>query len=141
MVTVDASVWVAADPMAGEAHAEAAAFLESVLRAGLAIHQPAITLVEVAAAIARRTGDPDLARRAAAIVLRTPRLVVHPLDMDAAGDAAELAADTRLRAADAIYASTARRAGTTLVTLDLELLARARDLVPAVTPSTWVAPS
>ena len=141
MITIDASVWVAADPMAGEAHLEAAAFRVAVAQAGVAIHQPAIALVELAASLARRTGDAEVARQATLAVLQTPRLVIHALDMEAAADAATLAAQTRLRAGDAIYVATARKAGTTLVTLDVELLERARDVVPVMTPAIWMARS
>ena len=139
MITIDASVWVAADPMAGEAHVEAAAFRLAIAKTGVAIHQPAISLVELAASLARRTGDAEVARQATLALLQTPRLVIHGLDMGAAADAARLAAQTRLRAGDAIYVATARRAGTTLVTLDLELLERAHGVVPVMTPAMWMA--
>lgn len=141
MLTIDASVWVAADPAAGESHRESAAFLAAVLRSGVAIHQPAICLVEIASALARRTRDGALAKRAAAELLRLSGVVVHPMDVAAAVSAATLAADTRLRAADGVYASVARQFGTTLVTLDRELVERAREIVPVMTPGMWLSAS
>ena len=141
MLTIDASVWVAADPAAGESHVESAMFLAAVLRADLVIHQPAICLIEVSSALARRTGDSGLATRATADLLRLPGVVMHPIDIAAAMAAADLTAATRLRAADGLYASVAREFGTTLVTLDRELVERAREIVRVMTPGEWLSAS
>jgi predicted nucleic acid-binding protein len=67
-----------------------------------------------------------------------PGLTVHPLDLEASAEAGALASKQRLRGADAIYAATALRHGTTLVTLDDELLARSRPVVDALTPTEWL---
>ncbi len=64
MLTIDASVLVAAGTRDDVANAESLRFLRTALGAGLAIHQPTLTLVEVAAAIARRTNDAAIAREA-----------------------------------------------------------------------------
>ena len=138
MITIDASVLVAAGAPDDSASAAAAAFIDAALTEGVAIHQPTLTLVEVGAAIARRTGDSGLAMEAGAALLSLPGLVLHPLDIDAAADGAALAARLRLRGADAIYAATAMRSGTTLITLDDELLQRTVPLVDAVTPTEWL---
>ena len=68
-----------------------------------------------------------------------PTLIVDPLDLDAAAEAAAIAGHVRLRAADAVYAATSLRHGTQLVTLDLELHERAAVVVEAFTPAEWVA--
>ncbi|MDQ3689404.1 MAG: PIN domain-containing protein [Chloroflexota bacterium] len=138
MVTIDASVWLAADAADEAARDVSRSFLRAVLAGGLAVHLPSISIVEVAAAVARRTGDADLAREAGQRVLEMPALVVHPLDIDAAAEAAALAGYVRLRAADAIYAATALRLGTQLVTLDLELRDRAAPVVGVFTPAEWL---
>jgi len=138
VITIDASVLVAAGAPDDSASAAAAAFIDAALTEGVAIHQPTLTLVEVGAAIARRTGDSGLAMEAGAALLSLPGLVLHPLDIDAAADGAALAARLRLRGADAIYAATAMRSGTTLITLDDELLQRTVPLVDAVTPTEWL---
>lgn len=67
-----------------------------------------------------------------------PALVVHPLDLDSAAEAAALAGYVRLRAADATYAATALRHGTQLVTLDSELRKRSGTVVDAFTPAEWL---
>ena len=138
MVTVDASVWVAIDADDEEAAGECRDFLASVLARRQEVHQPTLTVVEVCAAVARRTGDEALSREAGARLLRFPSLTVHPLDLEASGLAAALAAEARLRGADAVYAATARRHGTVLVTLDRELLERSSQQVTTATPAEWL---
>ena len=113
-------------------------FLRAALGAGLAVHQPTLTLVEVSASIARRTNDPALARDVGLRLLQMPRLVMHPLDIEAAAEAAAIAGRAQLRGADAIYAATALRHGTTLVTLDQELLTRTAGIVDSVGPAEWL---
>lgn len=139
MVTIDASVLVAAAIRDEPAHAASVQALRLAAELGLAIHQPAIAVVEVTAAAARRTGDGAFARRVGLAILALPGVVVHGLDREATLRAAALAGDLRLRAADAVYAATALAAGTTLMTLDTELTGRARSALRIVTPSEWVA--
>jgi predicted nucleic acid-binding protein len=139
MITIDASVLVAAafpDDPAGQ---DAAACIEAALTEGLVVHQPTLTLVEVSAAVARRTGDERLAMEAGAALLSIPGLVLHPLDLEASADASAIAARLHLRAADAVYAATAARHATVLVTLDDELFARSGSVVDVVTPAGWLA--
>ncbi len=76
---------------------------------------PALLLPEVSGAIARQTGRPELALRAVSLIqsLSNMRLVV--IDAELSGLAARLAANLRLRGADAVYISLARRMGIPLV--------------------------
>ncbi|MBA3235308.1 MAG: type II toxin-antitoxin system VapC family toxin [Chloroflexi bacterium] len=138
MVTIDASVFVSAGSSRDPASDESIAFLRAVLGASLAVHQPTLTLVEVTASMARRSGDIGLAREAGLRLLQMPRLQMHPLDVEAAAEASGLAGRARLRGPDAIYAATALRHGATLVTLDHELLSRVGTIVPTVTPAGWI---
>lgn len=138
MVTIDASVFISAGSVGDAASDESITFLRAVLGAGLTVHQPTLTLVEVTASLARRSGNISLAREAGLRLLQMPGLQMHPLDLEAAAEASGLAGRARLRGADAIYAATALRHGTTLVTLDHELLSRVGTLVPIVTPAEWI---
>ena len=72
-------------------------------------------------------------------MLAMPGLTLHALDADAALRAAALASDLRLRAADAVYAATALAAGCALMTLDIELVARAGSMISVLTPADWIA--
>jgi predicted nucleic acid-binding protein len=138
VVTIDASVLVAAGSPGDIANDESVTFLRAALGAGLAIHQPTLTLVEVAASIARRTSDPAIAREVGLRLLQMPGLVMHPLDIEAAAESAAIAGRAMLRGADAIYAATALRHGTTLVTLDQEVLTRTAGILDCVTPAGWL---
>jgi predicted nucleic acid-binding protein len=138
-VTIDASVWVAAGAGDEAAHTECRDFLRAVLSAGVEIHLPSLSLVEVTAAVARRTRDPVLAREAGLALLGAPGVVFHGLDLGSASSAAAIAGRTFLRGADAIYAATALAAGSTLVTLDEQLAARASGAVAVTTPARWRA--
>jgi predicted nucleic acid-binding protein len=138
MVTIDASVLVAATAADDPAQQAAAAFLRVVVTRTRPIHQPTLSLVEVAAAIARRTGDAALARESGLRLLRMPSLALHALDVEAAADAASIAGRVMLRGADAVYAATALRHGTVLVTLDEELRARTTSILTTETPATWL---
>lgn len=141
LITIDASVLVAAGAVEDAAHDPAAEFLVAALRSGVSIHQPTLTFVEVGAAVARRTADPQIAAASVAELLRLPGLVMHSLDLAAAAEAAALAGQTGLRGADAVYAATAMRTGSMLVTLDRELLERVGPAVTSMTPADWIRAS
>jgi predicted nucleic acid-binding protein len=138
VITIDASILVAAAEPDDPAALDASEFLKAALRSGADIHEPTLCLVEVATAIARRTRDVDLASEAGSAILALPGLVLHPLDLEASADAAAIAARLGLRGADAIYAATALRHAATLVTLDVELLERSSSVIDAVTPEAWL---
>ncbi len=139
MLTLDASVLVAAALRDEAAHAVSAETLRLITAAGLEVHLPAIALVEVTAAAARRTGDGAFARRVGQAALAMPGLTLHGLDADAALRAATMASNLHLRAADAVYVATALAAGCVLITLDVEVVDRAASAVPVFTPSDWLA--
>lgn len=136
-VTLDASMWLAAMSPAEPAHQESALALERVLASGLAIHQPGLFVIEVCATIARRTRDVALAENMGHLALTLPGLVVHELDHRLAARASRIAARAALRGADAVYVATAQRAGTTLLTLDRELLVRGESEVSLRRPAEW----
>ena len=138
MITIDASVLVAAASASDPARDDAFAFLAAVVASDVAIHQPTLTLVEVSAAIARRTGDDRLAGEIGSALLAMPGLVLHPLDLEASADAAALASRLGVRGADAVYVATALRHRTTLVTLDDDVRRRSSTIVDVVTPAEWL---
>lgn len=138
MVTIDASVWVAADTADEDAHDDCAAFLLAVMNEGIAIHQPTLSVVEVSAAVARRTRDAQLAREAVDTMRSMPGLTLHDLDLALATRASDIAGASLLRGADAVYAAVASSVGSTLVTLDDELLTRSPTGVETVTPRAWL---
>ena len=138
MLTIDASVLVAAAVPDEPAHEVVRSLLRAVGRDGMAIHEPAIAVVEVAAGIVRRTGDSSLAEDAVRLLVGLPGIEFHALDLAAAVHAAGVARELRLRAGDALYAAVALDHGCTLVTMDEELLRRTSPLRDACTPEAWI---
>ncbi len=94
------------------------------------VFSPTLLLVEVSAAVARVFNDTGRGITLAQAVYRLPGQVWVSLDESLAEEAARLAANHRLRGADAVYAAVARRHGATLVTLDRQQLER---LTPSLT--------
>ncbi len=134
MTVVDASVWVSRLVPQDVHHAASRRWLEQRAAGGGLIVAPVLLLVEVAGAISRRTGDPQLAHRAVGQILRIPALRLVPLDHRLAEAAADLAADLGLRGADAVYVATARHLGVPLVTWDEDQRVRATRIVTVTTP-------
>lgn len=134
MYTIDASVHLSAlNPYEPESGASQA-FLGLVRQRQIPLFCPTLLPVEVAAAIARTmpAGVSDAPGRAVALAntLRgLPNQTLVPLDDALAGVATDLAAASRLRGADAVYAAVAQQYGTTLITLDRQQLER---LPPAI---------
>ena len=95
---------------------------------------PTLLFTEIAGAIARGCDDTDLGRSFADSVSRLPNLLAISLDRRLASQAADLAAEHRLRGSDAVYAAVAKRFGSTLVTRDVEQLRRVSDVLPTRRP-------
>ena len=96
---------------------------------------PALVLAEVAGAIARRTGNRSAVQNALDHMLAVPRLRMLALEQMLALQAAHIAADLRIRGADACYVAVAVHLGMPLVTFDNELATRARAIVEVIRPS------
>jgi len=139
MFTVDASVHLNALNPAEEGSAESQALLEQLHRRPWPVHSPTLLLVEIAGAFARVQDDTERAVALSKAVHGLPGQVWVPLDEVLAEQAAVLAAERRLRGADAVYAGVARRQGTTLITRDREQLERLPPIVPTLTPEQALA--
>ena len=96
---------------------------------------PTLLLPEVAAAIGWGRQDADLAREFATTLSRLPHLVLIPLDTTLARQAADVAAQYRLRGSDAVYAAVALRFGSTLITLDREQRERVTSVLLTLYPA------
>jgi predicted nucleic acid-binding protein len=135
-LVVDVNVWVAARDATDRSHDESGAFLRAISRRGLALRAPAILILEVACALARRFGDAAVGHDVADALAKNPGMKLEPLTGALLSQALHLGTTCRLRNADALYAATAAmHAGDTLVTWDAELIDRAG----AVTPAVWLA--
>ena len=137
--TVDASVFLNGFNPYEPGHEESRRLLAQMQEQAIPIIVPTLLLPEVAAAIGRGREDADLAHRFAATLRRLPHLVLIPLDETLAGQAADVAAQYRLRGSDAVYAAVALRFGSTLVTLDREQRERVAEVIPTRLPAEALA--
>ncbi len=101
----------------------------------IALFEPTLVLLEVAGAISREFNNPVLGRISAGNLTNFSQLSFIWLNLSLATQGLEIAADERLRGADAAYVVVARHCSTTLVSLDQEHLRRAARIVPVLTPA------
>jgi predicted nucleic acid-binding protein len=136
VIVVDATVWVSRLVPQDAFHAASRRWLAAHAATGGRLVAPVLLVAEVAGAIARRTGEPRLARRAVETLLHVPALRLVPLDPGLGRAAAELAADLGLRGADACYVAVARELHLPLLTWDEDQRVRAGQVVAAYSPNT-----
>ncbi len=111
MTVADASVLVAHFHHQDRFHQQSTAWIGHHLLTGGVIVAPRLVLAEVAGAIARRTGDPALGHDAVQRIHAMPALSLIPVTEALADLAATLAADLRLKGADAVYVAVALQRG------------------------------
>jgi len=139
MLTIDANVFISAASAAETQHQVSRAFFGRASMLSASLYCPTILLPEVAAGIARPTGDIGFANRTVSGILSLPDLVLVELDESRATLAAGGAITCRLRGADAVYVAVAQEYSSTLITWDQELLERGTLAVPTMTPTDWLA--
>lgn len=135
---VDASLWVSRFLRGDAHHLVSRAWFQRQRRTPDGLVVPTLLLPELAGPVARRTGDPALALRATARLLRLSRLRLIPPDLPLAQRAAQLAATLRLRGADASYVALAHVLGLPLVTCDEEQRQRAGAAIAAFLPGDFL---
>jgi predicted nucleic acid-binding protein len=135
MYVVDASVHVADARPQEPRHAEARLLLSRFAQEGWTVAIPTICMAEIAAAISRGAGNPDLARRLVVALGRIPHFEWVAVDERLGQLAADLAAEHRIRGCDAVYVALARQRGATLISLDHQQRERVPPDVIARTPA------
>jgi predicted nucleic acid-binding protein len=136
---IDASVFVADAQPPEPFHAEANLLLGMLAARRCVLHVVAIVLPEIAAALARGTGDPDLAREMVSMYRRWPGVRIRTVD-EALGElAVEIAAEYRIRGCDAIYVALAYVEQAVLITLDGQQRERTPAHILARTPAEELA--
>jgi predicted nucleic acid-binding protein len=134
MLTVDASVWVAAYDPRDRFHESSVAFLLVAARKQLPLNGPAFVVVESACAVARVTRSAASGRAAQKQMRAHPLLDLVPVGGELLEAAARLGTEKMLRGADALYAATAHATRGELISWDDELVRCAG----AATPESWI---
>lgn len=137
-LTLDANIIVSAVRETEVYHRESIEFLREIELREAAIYCPNLIVTECGSAIARRTGNRDLAERTVALIYMLPNLVLLPIDNSVSNRATEISISERLRAADAIYVAIAESSDSTLISWDAEILQRGGVIVPTNTPIEWI---
>ncbi|MEA1894288.1 MAG: type II toxin-antitoxin system VapC family toxin [Euryarchaeota archaeon] len=128
-LTLDSSIIVASLRKQEEKHIVCKRLLERVKNGEFVALEPYMVLVEVVAAIRRRTGSESLAE----IVKHGLEDISSIISMDMisirADDAAKIAKQTGVRGMDAIVIQIAKEFGSPLVSLDMEMIERSKYII------------
>lgn len=135
---VDASVWVASVLEKDAHHEVSLAFMHRFVKERQIATVPMLVWAEIAGAVARRTGDADRGLKVAGLIIGQIWVRDVPLDASLAGESMRLAARLRLRGADAVYVALAATYREPLISLDSEMLERARGVAEVLTPEQWL---
>lgn len=136
MIVVDASVWTSILLETDLFHPQSHAWFQLYSKSNQEIAAPTLLLAEVSAGLTRRTGDAVAGYESIRFLMALPALHIVSLDQRLARIAAEIAADYRLRGADAVYAALAYSLDVPLVTWDQEQMARVQNVVRSGAPGT-----
>ncbi len=133
--TIDASVFVASARSDEPNYLMSRKFLRDAR--SMEVYCPTLALAECAAAIARQTSDPYLARELVSMIEDFPGIKLISLDLSIARRAAQIAVEHRLRGADAAYVAVADAFDAALISWDQEMLKRCPAAVVTMTPEGW----
>jgi len=128
-LTLDSSVIIAALRKQEPTHPQCKSLLQQVKEGKHLCFESAIVLVEVTAAIRRRTGSRELARQVRENLLRLDCLIFLELTEFRMKSAARIAERVPMRGMDSIVVQVAEEKDCVLVTLDKELAERAAEVV------------
>jgi len=131
MFTIDASVWIAAFQPQDLHHAPSVRWLEAILEKEATVHSPVIVILETACAIARLTRNATKGREAAKKLETFPNLRLEALSNALLQESMKQGTSKMLRSADALYAATAYRTQSKLISWDNEHIQRANALTPS----------
>lgn len=128
-LTVDSSVIISSLLKNEPRHKEAFAIWEDILKGKSFAIMPFSILVEVVAAIRRRTGSEELAVTIKKELIGTDNVSFVILDDKAAIEAADIAAKTGLRGMDALVVQVAKEFGADLISFDEEMMKKAKIIL------------
>ena len=129
LVTLDSSIIVAALRKTEAHHERCLSLLEKVKDGFYSAVEPYIVLVEIAAALKRRTGSQKLSERVIKDISAIDSIFFLDLDSVRAKRAVEIAQRFSVRGMDAIVIQIAEEFNATLLSLDYEIIKNVASLV------------
>lgn len=133
-IVMDTSVWISALMPTDPNHAAAMQWLNRHVKAGGSLLAPTLLVIETASGLARATGQPVLAQRAASRLYSLPFMRIVSIDQSLVNETVSIAATYKLRGADAVFVALAKIEGLPLVSFDQEQLTRPTDIVTTIRP-------
>ena len=127
-LTIDSSVIVSSLLVDESRHKEALAIWDSILTGENCAVMPYSVLVEVVAAVRRRTGSEELAMEVKRELGSIDSISFVNLDEEMADKASALAAKIGVRGMDALVIQVAMEYGTELISFDKEMMSKASSL-------------
>jgi predicted nucleic acid-binding protein len=127
-LTLDSSVIIASLLEKEPRHTEALEIWSTVLSGDNVAIMPYSVLVEVVAAIKRRTGSESLAMEVKEELLNVETISFVILDDKSAVEAADLAAKSGVRGMDALLIQVSKEFGTELISFDEEMMSKSKIL-------------
>ena len=134
MAVVDSSIYTAIINVNDVFHSRCIEWLRAVRKQQASLYAPVIIMSEVAAATSRGQGDPQLALQVVRSLRNSRWIELAPISETLAFQAAQIAAQHRIRGCDALYVALAQQLGETLVTLDRQQLTRGAAVVVTLEP-------
>ncbi len=134
MYCLDASVIVNAIVEKEPFHEFSLALMEHINKSRILVVFPNIVIPEVASAIARGTGSSANTKPLIRSLIEVPNFAFIPIDKELSLQAAELAAEHKLRGADSLYVAVAHQYGCKLVSLDEVQREKSSKLIETLTP-------
>lgn len=137
-LTLDSSIVVASLIEKENNHESCKKILDDIFDVKHEVVMPYSILVETVGAIKRRTGSEDLAEKAKVDLENTASIHFIDLQQERASEAADIAKDIGIRGMDAIVVQVAREYSAVLVTLDNDVLKKAKKFVRSMDPEYFV---
>lgn len=138
-VTLDSSVILAALRNQEEKHEQCRRLLEAVEEAQIIAIQPHSVLSEVTSAIKRRTGSQRLAERVKQVLQSINTMNFVESEARRTEMVSDVALRTDIGIMDAVVVQIAFEFGTTLITLDEEMMKKAKSIVKTKTVDEFMA--
>ncbi|MHB1830696.1 MAG: type II toxin-antitoxin system VapC family toxin [Candidatus Micrarchaeaceae archaeon] len=134
MYCLDASVIVNSVVEREPLHEFSMELMEYIDKNRILVVFPNIVIPEVASAVSRGTGSSANAKSLIRSLIEVPNFIFIPIDKELSVQAAELAAEYKLRGADSLYVAVAHQYGCKLISLDDVQRDNSSKLIDTLTP-------
>ena len=133
-LAIDTSVWASSILPNDSNHITALNWIIQYTANGGYLVAPTLLVVEIAAAVARATGNAQMGHNAIKHLYAYNPMLLLSIDQSLVNEAADIAAGFRLRGSDALFVALARQLSIPLVSFDNEQLTRPTSIITTIRP-------